>query len=232
MNDIEILELMIARLPGLTSQERIVLFDHFETSDMFLKNGTVFEIEAIIKRNLKHYWETDEIRIQAELDLMTAKERGIKWVSWKDPDYPPLLREIYDPPAVLYYRGQLPDPEKPLVSIVGTRHPSPRSQNQAFNIAKELGYSGISVVSGLALGIDTMAHRGSLSAACPAYAVLGSGVDEIYPHSNRRLARQILEGGGAIISEYPPGTLPYKAHFPARNRIISGMAREIGRAHV
>jgi DNA processing protein len=112
-----------------------------------------------------------------------------------------------------------------MAAVVGTRKPHGAALNAAFDLGRGLGAQGISVVSGLALGIDAMAHRGNLEGGARTYAVLGSGVDEIYPSSNRPLARKILEGGGGILSEYPPGTGPKKWHFPARNRIISAIAR-------
>jgi DNA processing protein len=148
-------------------------------------------------------------------------------VSCVSPEYPPLLREIYDPPAVLFFRGRLPDPEKPLAAVVGTRRPSSAAVAQAFDICRGLGRRGIAVVSGLALGIDAAAHRGNLQGGGATVAVLGSGADEIYPSSNRSLAERILESGGAILSEYPPGTGPRKWNFPARNRIISALARGV-----
>jgi DNA processing protein len=118
-----------------------------------------------------------------------------------------------------------PNPEKPLVAVVGTRKPSRAGAGRAFVLGRELGEEGISVVSGLALGIDSMAHRGNIEGRAPTIAVLGSGVDEVYPSSNRNLARRILETGGLILSEYAPGTKPAKWNFPARNRIISALAR-------
>ncbi|GHV51036.1 hypothetical protein AGMMS49579_05610 [Spirochaetia bacterium] len=169
----------------------------------------------------------DDVRIQAEKDARAANMRGIRWVSLDSPDYPPQIREIYDPPAVLFYRGNLPDPERPLAAVVGTRHPSPAAAAQAFDISRALGVQDIPVVSGLALGIDAMAHRGNLEGGAPTIAVLGSGADAIYPVSNRSLARRILENNGVILSEYPPGTSPMKWHFPARNRIISALTRGV-----
>jgi DNA processing protein len=167
----------------------------------------------------------DRIRAQAERDAEAARRRGIRWVSLVSAAYPPLLREIYDPPAVLFYRGALPEGDRPLVAIVGTRRPHGAAAQAAFDIGRGLGAQGIAVVSGLALGIDAMAHRGNLEGGGRTCAVLGSGVDEIYPSSNRPLARRILEAGGGILSEYPPGTGPQKWRFPARNRIIAALAR-------
>ena len=141
------------------------------------------------------------------------------------PLYPPLLREIYDPPAVLYCRGRLPDPEKPAIALVGTRHPSAAASMQALALGREFARCGITVISGLALGIDALSHRGCLEAGGITAAVLGSSVDQVFPASNRDLARRILLTGGSLISEYDPGTTPRKSYYPQRNRIISGLAR-------
>jgi DNA processing protein len=167
----------------------------------------------------------NNIRSMAEKDADRAKKLGIRIVSWRDDNYPPLLREIYDPPALVFYRGVLPDPLKPLAAVVGTRKPSSRGARRAFEIGRELGKAGIPVVSGLALGIDSMAHRGNIEALSPTIAVLGSSPDMVYPVTNRFLAKRILDTGGVILSEYPPGTGPRKWNFPERNRIISGLAR-------
>jgi DNA processing protein len=210
----------------LSCRERIALCESFDR-EADLIGSSKEDIEQIIRRGLKAAWNMDRTRALAERDAGTARLRSIRWVSWVQTAYPPLLREIGDPPAVLFFRGALPNPEKPLIAIVGTRRPSPDAAAQAYDIARGLGRRGISVVSGLALGIDAMAGRGNLEGGVPAFAVLGSGVDEIYPATNRRLAWRILESGGALLSEYPPGTGPRKWTFPARNRIISGMARSV-----
>ena len=139
--------------------------------------------------------------------------------------YPPLLGEIFDPPAVLYYRGRLFNPEKPAVALVGTRHPSSAASMQALALGREFAMAGVTVISGLALGIDALAHRGCLDGGGCTAAVLGSSVDQVFPASNRNLARRLLQAGGCLLSEYDPGTKPRKWHYPQRNRIISGLAR-------
>jgi DNA processing protein len=139
--------------------------------------------------------------------------------------YPPLLREIFDPPAFMYCRGPLPNPERPAVALVGTRRPSAAASLQAYTLGREFARAGIAVISGLALGIDAFAHRGCLEGGGYTAAVLGSAVDEVYPASNRELARRILKAGGSLLSEYIPGTKPRKHFYPQRNRIISGLAR-------
>jgi DNA processing protein len=224
-----LLDLTISFLPGLSCREKIALCETLgDESDLIRKSKS--DIEALFGRGLKS-WNVDAVVRAAEKAAVRAAEkarvRGINMVSWKSPIYPPLLREIYDPPALLFFRGKLPNPESPLVAIVGTRRPDPASCAQAFEIARGMGRAGISVVSGLAFGIDAMAHKGNIEGGAPTAAVLGSGVDEVYPSSNRDLARRILETGGALLSEYAPGVKPRKWTFPARNRIISGLSRGV-----
>jgi len=220
-----LLDLTISFLPGLSCREKISLCEALgDESDLTKKSAS--DIEALIGRGLKE-WNVDWSLRAAQKAAEKARLRGISMVSWQSPLYPPLLREIYDPPVLLFFRGRLPDPESPLAAIVGTRKPSPDSAARAFDIARGLGRGGISVVSGLAIGIDSFAHRGNMEGGAPTVAVLGSGVDEVYPSSNRVLALRILETGGALLSEYPPGTGPRKWNFPARNRIISGLSRGV-----
>jgi len=219
------LSLIISCLPDLSCREKVLLCESSgDESDLFQKSRS--DIEALIGRELKA-WDVDSSRRQAERVAEKSRARGINIVSWQSPLYPPLLRETYDPPVLLFFRGKLPDPENPLVAVVGTRKPSPASSAQAFDIARGLGRGGISVVSGLAMGIDSFAHRGNMEGGAPTVAVLGSGVDEVYPSSNRVLALRVLETGGALLSEYPSGTGPRKWNFPARNRIISGLSRGV-----
>jgi DNA processing protein len=219
-----LLDLMIIRIPGLKPAERGELCKKLRGEED-LSRMADRELEALLGRSLKRPLAMDRIRRAAEEDARNAEKRGIRWVSLVSASYPPLLREIYDPPALLFYRGALPDGDRPVVAVVGTRRPRGPALRAAFDISRGLGIQGLSVVSGLALGIDAMAHRGNLEGGGRTCAVLGSGVDEIYPSSNRLLARKILESGGGILSEYPPGTGPQRWHFPARNRIISAMAR-------
>jgi len=230
-----LLDLMICRIPGLKANERVELIKKFDREDDF-SILTIKDIENItgrvlekapkkIKMNEIRSIKMNEIRSMAEKDAERAKKLGIRIVSWREESYPPLLREIYDPPALLFYRGVLPNPLKPMAAVVGTRRPSSQGANRAFEIGLELGKAGIPVVSGLALGIDSMAHRGNIEALSPTIAVLGSSPDMVYPVANRFLAKRILDTGGVILSEYPPLTGPRKWNFPERNRIISGLAR-------
>lgn len=226
MNDRGLSDLIISLMPGLTAKEKINVINLFKCEEDLLilsKN----HIEEIINRKIKKNWDICDIRDKADRIDTICKIRSIEWVSFSDVSYPPLLREIYDPPAVIFFKGCLPDPEKPLLGMAGTRKPSPEGLSQAYKLAFEAGKAGISVVSGLAVGIDSMSHRGNLAGGVPGYAVLGSGIDEIYPSTNRSLAKKIIDSKGALLSEYPPGVRPSKWSFPARNRIISALSRSV-----
>ena len=225
--DDTLLELVICRIPGLKGNERIRLVKEVNRIDDFLSLSKG-DIENKIERFLgPQPLNMKDALAKAEKDAGLCARSGMRRVSWREQAYPPLLREIFDPPLVLFYRGSLPDPEKPMVAVVGTRKHTPMGAQRAFNLGRDLGEAGIPVVSGLALGIDSMAHRGNIEGKAATVAVLGSGADMIFPASNRDLARRILETGGAIVSEYPPGTEPARWTYPARNRIISALARGV-----
>jgi len=150
-------------------------------------------------------------------------ERNIKLLFFEDDLYPPLLREIYDPPLLLYYRGTINEKTWSLpLAVVGTRKISSYGRQVTEDLIKDLSSDGLTIISGLALGVDCLAHEAALDSLGLTIAFLGSGVDEVYPRSNFNLARRIIESGGALISEYPPGTPPFKTNFPRRNRLIAG----------
>lgn len=227
MADRGLLDLMILHIPGLAPVEKAGLCLKFDREEDFslLSKG---DLEGILERPLRGEWRAmDEARVLAEKDEIRCRRLGIGMVSLAGDGYPPLLREIYDPPVLLFYRGALPPGGQRLAAVVGTRRPSPAAAAAAYSLGREFGSFGVPVVSGLALGIDALAHRGNIEAGAPAVAVLGSGPDQVYPVANRDLARRILSGGGALVSEYPPGTGVRKWNFPARNRIISGLSRVV-----
>jgi DNA processing protein len=159
---------------------------------------------------------------RARQEWTRAQELGIDIIDILDPAYPPLLREIFDPPIILYIRGKGWDPDVPQVAIVGTRRPTGYGLNCAERLSEDLAQRGIAVTSGLARGIDASAHRGALRAGVT-FAVFGSGLDFIYPKENRKLAEN-TEEKGAVLSEFPLGTPPAPQNFPIRNRIIAGMS--------
>ena len=151
-------------------------------------------------------------------------KKNIRSITKNSPDYPEKLKNLPNMPDTLYYLGNLPDGTKPSSAIVGARMCSPYGRTQAFCYARTLSSYGIQVISGMAQGIDAEGHKGAIEGGTPTFAVLGNGVDICYPSANRRLYEEILENGGGIISEFPPGTKPIPWHFPARNRIISALS--------
>lgn len=215
----------IQRCMFLKSREKLALAAIIDTPEKFLSLSLSGLSEITGRNHRSGSWEPEKFLRQGKEDLRRSGTRGIRIISHWDTDYPPQLREIYDPPLILFSRGTLPDPYAPLVSIVGTRRPTGSGIKSSYRLALELGLNGVAVVSGLARGIDGAAHRGALAGGGPTYGVLGCGIDTIYPAEHKSLAGKIIESGGGLISEYPPGEPPAKHRFPERNRIISGLAR-------
>ncbi len=153
----------------------------------------------------------------------------IKELKIEDKDYPKLLKKIPGAPKVLWYRGALPAGNAPLVAVVGTRRPSDYGQQVTLKIAGELADAGLIIISGMAPGIDTFAHKICVEKGVPTVAVLGTGLDEksIYPQTNLNLSREIIKNGGCLISEYPPGTPGYPNNFRQRNRIVSALSQGV-----
>lgn len=163
----------------------------------------------------------------ADKEIKNVEKSSVKYISIFDPLYPPLLKEIYDPPFILFYRGTLPSSYEKTVGVVGTRYATGTALNAAFDMGFGFGVNGVRVVSGLALGIDRYSHLGNMASGMSAIAVLGNGIDEIYPAANKKLAYRMLEEGGVIFSELGPGIPPSRFTFPQRNRIISGIASAV-----
>src|SRR5581483_3594765 len=160
----------------------------------------------------------------AHEEAVKARGAGVEVVAFDDPDYPPRLREIYDPPLLLYVRGATDLLSQPGIAVIGTRHPTPYGVGMAERLACDLARQALVIFSGMARGVDTAGHRGALAGKGKTVAVFGTGVDVIYPKENSRLADQILATGGALISEFPLGTFAAPQNFPIRNRIISGLS--------
>ncbi|MEI6385120.1 MAG: DNA-processing protein DprA [Spirochaetota bacterium] len=190
------------------------------------------ELELIVGRLLRtRVWNPAAVLEAAGRDEELLASRDIRLVHVEDPEYPPLLREIHDPPWALFVRGARLDHAMPVIAIVGTRSSTGLGEGTARDFASRAALAGLPVVSGLARGIDAAAHRGALAArkrdasAGPTIAVLPVGIDSVYPPSNRGLAAAILESGGCLVSEYPPGDTALTFRFPERNRVIAGIAR-------
>ena len=167
------------------------------------------------------------VRIRGEVSLDGEMERlsreGVQAMNWHHPDYPPRLKEIADPPPVLYYKGSILPQDERAVAVVGTRGPTAYGREAAAAITKDLARNEITIVSGLARGIDAIAHRAALEAGGRTIAVLAGGLDKVYPKEHTKLAQQAQEQG-AVVSEYPLGVQPLPKNFPRRNRLISGMS--------
>jgi DNA processing protein len=168
----------------------------------------------------------DALRSRADAAIARARQLNIDLIPWSDPSYPVSLAAIVDPPPVVWLRGLRTALDPPAVAIVGSRAGSPYALEVAERLAADLSGRGVTIVSGLARGVDSAAHRGALAATGFTVAVLGSGADRIYPSEHKALAREIA-GSGAIVSELVPGTPPQPQFFPRRNRIISGLVRAV-----
>lgn len=174
---------------------------------------------AILKTANKIY----ELEKSFDKLLEICVKKGINIISILDNEYPENLKYIYDPPVLLYYKGVLTRDDEFSLGIVGTRFPTEYGKNICYKITSDLAEMGIPIVSGMARGIDTIAHKTALEKNCQTYAIFGSGVDVIYPMENKKLYEKIVESG-AVISEFPPGTKPDKMNFPVRNRLITGIS--------
>ncbi|RKZ16306.1 DNA-protecting protein DprA [bacterium] len=188
--------------------------------------------EDINKDSIRDYL-SDNVDVEKVLNLEVEpiynhlKKKGVNIVSILSDDYPENLKTIPKPPPILFIRGEIVPEDSNAVAIIGTRRPTEYGRSVAWNFAKELASNGFTIISGLAMGIDTNAHRGALEAGGRTIGVIGCGIDRVYPSSNKRLAHMIADGNGAVISDFPPGTPPLKYNFPLRNRIISGLAKGI-----
>ena len=163
-------------------------------------------------------------RAAADSEWARATTQDVNILTFTCQNYPERLKEIYDPPPVLWVRGDANLLERPSIAVVGTRHPTPYGSGMAEILARDLAARRMLIVSGMARGIDSSAHKGALAVRRPTVAVWGTGVDVVYPKENKKLAEDILASGGAIVSELPLGTFPAPQNFPRRNRILSGLA--------
>jgi DNA processing protein len=163
-------------------------------------------------------------RAAAEDELKRVAEAGGSVLTPEDEAYPERLRQIYDPPTVLWIRGNAELLARPGIAVVGTRQPSPYGAGMAELLSRDLANRRLVILSGMARGVDTAAHKGAIDAGGKTIAVWGTGIDVIYPKENKKLAESIVASGGTIVSEYPLGTFPAPQNFPIRNRILSGMS--------
>ena len=216
--------LALALTPGLgpTKARRVI---EFFGSVQALFRASLTELEAAGLRAMSaQSLGTGRSMELAQDELGKAAAADARVIALDDPAYPPQLKQIYDPPLILYVRGNDEVISRPGIALVGTRHPTPYGSGMSERLACDLAARGLVIFSGMARGIDTAGHRGAIAAKGKTVAVWGTGVDVVYPKENTRLVDQILALGGAIISEFPIGTFPAPQNFPIRNRIISGIS--------
>ncbi|MCH7492066.1 DNA-protecting protein DprA [Patescibacteria group bacterium] len=170
---------------------------------------------------------TGRTTIKPALELEKSLQHDINTITIKDESYPSLLKEIYDPPPLLYIKGSVPSDEDVTLAVVGTRKTTQYGRQITPELVSQFSQAGLTIISGLALGIDALAHQSAIKSGGKTIAVLACGLDIIYPVTNDYIGKSIINTGGSLISEYPPGTLPLKQHFPVRNRIISGLSQGV-----
>ncbi|MDH3359276.1 MAG: DNA-processing protein DprA [Desulfobulbaceae bacterium] len=216
--------LRLSLTPGLGAAGCRRLIDHFGTPDRALaaSQSELAQITGIRKTTLAGIGKADTIK-SAEETLARVKNNNQTIICWDDPEYPDQLRTIHDPPALLYLKGSVEVLNSDGIAVVGARAASTYGLQMARRFSEDIARRGLTIISGLALGIDSNAHTGALSASGTTVAVLGCGLDIVYPPRNIKLFKEIADKG-ALVSEYPPGTPPDGFRFPARNRIISGLA--------
>ncbi|MGL4611371.1 MAG: DNA-processing protein DprA [Trueperaceae bacterium] len=227
-HDTTLAYLTLLSTKGLGPRKIKLLLEHFGSSTTILDadSQALSEVEGFGTVTIGAIQEAKK-KDWAEKELGRAEKLNIGLVHFESEAYPQALKQIYDPPPLLYVRGTLPASER-AIGIVGTRDASDYAMKFSESLARELGSANVTVVSGLALGIDSAAHRGAISTEQgQTIAVLGSAVNVIYPKQNETLAKHIEEGHGAVISEYPIGTVPTATNFPGRNRIINGLSKGI-----
>jgi DNA processing protein len=211
--------------PGIGPRAAAKLLERFGSAES-VYNATRAELEQL--RLVPEAVDTiisRDLQAIAEAEIAAVRKIGGDILLLDDGVYPSSLREIYDPPIVLYVKGAWSEClDQPCVGVVGSRKCSTYGQNTSVMLARDLAQRGITVVSGFARGIDAAAHRGALEAGGRTVAVLGTGINQVYPREHQRLAAEILKGGGALISQFPLGTPPVAENFPYRNRIISGLS--------
>lgn len=211
--------------PGIGPRSAAMLLERFGSAEAVF-NASRAELEGVRLRaeTIGSIRARDLLETAAQ-EIERVRQLGADVLLLDDGTYPSLLREIFDPPITLYVKGAWePCLDAPCVAVVGSRRCSTYGQNAALMLARDLAARGVTIISGLARGIDAAAHRGALEAGGRTVAVMGTGLDQIYPRDHRKLAEEILGAGGAIISEFPLATPPAPQNFPYRNRVISGLS--------
>lgn len=229
-SDSELLSaLIVQRIPEFAAGRYWKLRSLFESNSAIL-NAPLENFESVLTETglafIKDFrrQKNHQLVEQAQQDLQWAQDNDAHIILYDDERYPELLKAIDVPPPLLFVRGNIDNLSLPQIAVVGSRSPTATGKENAFSFSRQLASNGFAITSGLALGIDAAAHNGALSVNGKTVAVFGTGIDKIYPQRHQSLAREILNNGGTLISEYPLGTAPQPSHFPRRNRIISGLS--------
>ncbi len=220
--------MVLSQIPGVGNATFWSLIEHFGSPENVLASTTkeLEKVPRIGKKQLRGFSQIEEVHRSCCQQLRKLENIGGKYLTFADDLYPELLRQISDPPPVLYLRGDTKLLSTCCIAIVGSRASTSYGNRTAFTLAKRLVNAGVTIVSGLALGIDAESHRGALAGEGATIGVLGCGIDVLYPRQHGRLYHEIAEKG-VIVSEYPLGTSPEGFRFPARNRIIAGLSKGV-----
>jgi DNA processing protein len=222
--DVRLAWLALSLSPGLGPRRILQAVENVGTAARILQLSLT-ELEALrFPAPAVQYIANGQAIADADDEWRRVQAEGASLLTYADETYPERLREIFDPPCLLWIRGDVGLLNKPAIAVVGTRHPTPYGVGMAEMLSRDLALRGLIILSGMARGVDTAAHKGALAAKSPTVAIWGTGIDVIYPKENKSLAEQILAGGGALVSEYKLGTFPAPQNFPRRNRLISGIS--------
>jgi DNA processing protein len=213
--------LALKMVPGLGTKRTLTLIDTFRSAEAIFRASRSELEEAGLPGSIAQTISSGCTFDDAVEQQGKARASGTQLVTINDPAYPSTLREIYDPPPLLFVRGNPALLQQLLFSVVGTRHPTPYGLAATERLSSDLASAGLVIMSGMARGVDTAAHKGALAVKAPTVAILGSGVDVVYPTENRKLAEQIV-ATGLLVSEFPMGSVAFPQNFPIRNRIVSG----------
>lgn len=220
----------LKRVPELGLRRIKILLDSIkeeDASEIFsMSTAELLKIEGIGKTSAKNLVQFDDWDV-VDRDLDLTEKMGASLVSISDNHFPPLLKQIYDPPVLLWFKGDQAVLETDGLAVIGTRNPGKYGIKQAMEWSRAIAEAGLTVNSGLAYGIDSIAHDTTIRSGGKTIAVLGSGIDVIYPAKNRKLVSEMIENGSVIMTEYLPGTAPDGMNFPERNRIVSGMSHGV-----
>lgn len=217
-----------SKIQGITTRKKHILLDKYKSvKEIFNLTLKKLQKNMFLNENEIKQLLDKKMRRDVYIDMEVMKEKDIDVINYLDDEYPIILKQIYDYPITLYIKGNKDILNNNSCGIIGCRKYTKYGKKATQYFAENLAKADINIISGMAKGIDSFAHQGALDVSGRTIAVLGSGVDVIYPKENEKLYYDIIKFGGAVISEYPIGTKPFKYNFPNRNRIVSGMSKKI-----